>query len=191
MNKAISKTRAAVRVVSPTAEDKPVKAKLFEPPVKSSKTSKVKTEQVVGNKGMIHDLPVELAMCADLLYQTQQKRFEINKEVERLQSIETALKNKIIANLPKSQATGISGLIGKVSLTKKDTVQVKDWNVYYDFLVSEFNKEKRKKNGQEYGVFSLLQKRAGDTAIKERWAEGKIVPGTEKFTVVDVSITKV
>jgi hypothetical protein len=204
---AISKTRAAVRKLGETA--KPPTAKLlakpsttkappFTPTPKAEQVSeklvkkaKKATESVAGNKGVIHEIPVELAQCADLLYQTQQQRFELNKQIEALQSLETCLTTKIINQLPKSSATGISGKFANVSLTKKEVLQVKDWNLYYDYLVSEFNKEKRKKNGQEYGVFSLLQKRAGDTAIKERVLAGQKVPGVESFSAVGVSIKKV
>ncbi len=51
-------------------------------------------------------LPKSLAMCADLLYTTQQQRFALNKEAEKLQAIEVALRQHLIDTLPKGEASG-------------------------------------------------------------------------------------
>ncbi len=59
----------------------------------------------------------------------------------------------------------------------KQVPQVKDWDKFYAFV---------KKTGQ----FDLVQRRLADTAIRERWDNGKEVPGVEAFGAVSVSLNR-
>lgn len=197
---AISKTRAAMVQVGTAS--KSTKSAPFDgakklvntkaEPVKSTpKPKKVDTETVVGNKGKDIVLPKMIAECADDLYNTRKKRLELQKEVDELQARETALKNKIIDELPKSKSSGISGKIANVKISTKDIPEVEDWNKFYDGLVDSFIKERKKKTGQEYGVFALMQKRIGTKAVEEIWEAGKSVAGVTKKTIKEVSCTKV
>lgn len=129
-------------------------------------------------------IPSSLAVCADLLYTTQQTRFAMQKEVDALQARETALREHLINTLPKSDATGVSGKIAHACVDTKTVVQVKDWDKFYKNLIKEYAKE-------GLAAFTLLQKRVGDAAVKERWEAGKKVPGVEPFNVPVVSITKI
>lgn len=100
------------------------------------------------------------------------------KKVDEIAAEETALKNHIIENLPKSEASGVAGKLARVTVVTKQVPQVKDWDAFYKYV-------------KKTGSFDLMQKRLTDAAIKERWEAGKEVPGVEHFNAVSVSINKV
>lgn len=122
-------------------------------------------------------LPKTMGACADLLYETREKRLAAQKIVDELAKQESAVREHIINNLPKSD-TGASGKRARVSVVTKQVPQVKDWDKFYAHV---------KKTGQ----FELMQRRLVDTAIRERWDNGKQVPGVEAFGVVSVSLNKI
>jgi hypothetical protein len=122
-------------------------------------------------------LPKTMGACADLLYETREKRLAAQKIVDELAKQEAAVREHIINNLPKSD-TGASGKRARVSVITKQVPQVKDWDKFYAHV---------KKTGQ----FELMQRRLADTAIRERWDNGKQVPGVEAFGVVSVSLNKI
>jgi hypothetical protein len=122
-------------------------------------------------------LPKTMGACADLLYETREKRLAAQKIVDELAKQEAAVREHIINNLPKSD-TGASGKRARVSVITKQVPQVKDWDKFYAHV---------KKTGQ----FELMQRRLADTAIRERWDNGKQVPGVETFGVVSVSLNKI
>jgi hypothetical protein len=127
-------------------------------------------------------LPKTLAQCADKLYEVRQQRLALSKQVEAMEREEAALREHLIANLPKSQASGIAGKIARASVETKTVVQVEDWDKLYGYMVKQYGKNK--------GIFSLLQRRVGDATVKEMWAAGKEVPGCKPFDVPVVSLNK-
>ena len=122
-------------------------------------------------------LPKTMGACADLLYETREARLAAQKVVDELAKTEAAVREHIINNLPKSD-TGASGKKARISVVTKQVPQVKDWDKFYAHV---------KKTGQ----FELMQRRVSDGAVRERWDNGKQVPGVEPFGVVSVSINKV
>lgn len=122
-------------------------------------------------------LPKTLAAAADKLYTLREQRYALNKQVAALESQEAELRDHIIANLPKSEASGITGKVAHAEIVKKVIAQVKDWPTFYKHILKTKD-------------FSLMQKRVNDGAVQEQWAAKKVVPGTEKFTAVTLSITK-
>lgn len=125
-----------------------------------------------------YKFPKALGACADKLFELRNKRLEMQKTVDVVAAEETALKNYIIENLPKSEASGVAGKLARVTVVTKQVPQVKDWDAFYKYV---------KKTGQ----FDLMQRRLTDAAIKERWEAGKEIPGVEHFNAVSVSINKV
>lgn len=134
-------------------------------------------------------LPKTVAECADLLYQTQQRRFEINREIDKLKELERALEDKIIAELPKDKASGIAGKVANVKIVPK-SIPVVDtendgWNKVFTWIMA-VNKKTKTLDG-----FSILGKSISKTAIKELQEAGVAVPGVKEFSFKDLSITKV
>lgn len=129
-------------------------------------------------KPTVFKMPKTLALCADELYKTRETRLAAAKVVEELEKKESALKEHLINNLPKSDASGVAGKLARVTIVTKIIPQVKDWDKLYKFI-------------KKTGSFDLMQRRLTDTAIQERWDNGKEVPGVEPFNVVKVSLNKV
>lgn len=114
----------------------------------------------------------------DLLYTTKQERLEIQKKVAELENQEKEIKAWLINNLPKSEASGISGKLARVSIVTKEEPTVIDERKFRRFL----QKTKR---------YELAHKlRPSGAAIKEAWEEGEEIPGIGPFTVVSVSMNK-
>lgn len=122
-------------------------------------------------------MPKTLGMCADLLYTTRQDRYKLQKEVNALKELESAVEAHLIKELPRSDASGIAGKLCKAQVTSKVVPQVKDWDAFFAYVA-------KKK------AWGLVQKRCSADAIEERWELGVVVPGTEKFTVVKCSLSK-
>jgi len=125
-----------------------------------------------------YKFPKALGACADKLFELRNKRLAEQKKVDEIAAEETALKNHIIENLPKSEASGVAGKLARVTVVTKQVPQVKDWDAFYKYV-------------KKTGSFDLMQKRLIDGAIKERWEAGKEVPGVGHFNAVSVSINKV
>ena len=123
-------------------------------------------------------MPKGLGACADRLFQVRAERLTVQKQVEQLMAEESAIKEHLINTLPKSDASGVSGRLARVTIVTKEIPQVKDWDAFYQYV-------------KKTGSFDLMQRRLTDAAIKERWEEGKEIPGVEHFHVVSVSINKV
>jgi hypothetical protein len=123
-------------------------------------------------------MPKTLGACADLFYQTQNKRLALQREVDKIQALETAISDHIIAELPKSDANGIAGKLCRVTIRTSLKPRVVDWDKLYAFILKTKD-------------FSVLQRRPAELAIKERWDENIAVPGVEPFKAVKLSIAKI
>jgi hypothetical protein len=121
-------------------------------------------------------IPKKLGAVTDLLVATRDARLALAKQVEELQARETALKDYIINNVPKDSA-GAKGAAYTAKPVTKTKPRVTDWDKFYEYV-------RRNK------AFDLLQRRLGENAVAERWADKKVVPGVESFNYVDVSIIK-
>lgn len=127
-------------------------------------------------------VPKNLAQCADRLYVVRQERLALQKQVEQMEREEAALREHLINNLPKSQASGIAGKVARATVETKTVVAVKDWDKLWQYIVKQYP--------ENPGVTAFVQRRVGDTAVKEVWAAGKTVPGCEPFEAVVISLNK-
>lgn len=131
--------------------------------------------------------PKSMGACADRLYDTRERRLAAQRIVDEIEEEEKALKEHIISNLKKND-TGAAGRHHRVQVITDQIPRVADWRKLYDYI---------KRND----AFDLLQRRLNDKAVAEReealnerlrkGAKPKLLPGTEKFTVVKVSLTKI
>lgn len=121
-------------------------------------------------------IPKNLAEAADLLYTIRQNRLAKAKELEIFTKHETALRDHLINNLPKSKAEGVTGKLVNATITTKEVPQVEDWDKVYTYI---------KKNN----AFDLLGRSLNSTAVKERWENKKKIPGVGVFTVTSLSLT--
>jgi len=126
----------------------------------------------------VRSIPKTLGACADQLYKLREQRQALNKQVKELQDQESQIKEHLIQNLPKSDASGVAGKLARASIATKEVASVKDWDKLYKHVLKTKD-------------FSFLQRRVADAAVKDRWEDGKKVPGVEPFNVVSVSVTKI
>lgn len=123
-------------------------------------------------------IPSALGACADLLYTTRQDRLALQAQVKELEERESALKEHIIRELPKSQAGGIAGRVARATINQKVVPRVMDWEAFEKFVLK--NK-----------TIGYLQRRVNDAMVTELWDAGKTVPGVEQYTVVSVGLNKI
>lgn len=124
-------------------------------------------------------LPKSMGACADLYYDAKQARLKADKTAAELKAEEDRIKNHIIDNLSK-ETTGAAGKHHRVQVVRKwkPRVNPEKWPAFYAWV-------------SKNRAFDMLQKRLSDDAVRERMADGKKIPGVEKFDYVDVSLTKV
>jgi hypothetical protein len=121
-------------------------------------------------------IPKSLGACADLLFDLRTERLEAQKVVDEIKEREDTVKEHIIQNVPKGD-TGASGAHHHVSVYTDPVPRAEDWDKVWAHI-------------KKTGNFDLLQRRLNDAAVKERWEDGKQIPGVVPFNVVKVSLTK-
>lgn len=122
----------------------------------------------------------ELAALADHYWLTREKRLAADKVADALKAEETRTEATLIKEMQEQKITAIGGSVVRLAIpTVPEYVPaVKDWDAVYKHIL-------------ETGDFSLLHKRVGATACKERWDAGEEVPGIERFPVYKLSKTGV
>lgn len=126
--------------------------------------------------------PKNLAQCADQYYSTREQRLALERQAEELKTQEGVLKEYIIDNLPKSNATGIAGKLVRVSVVDKTVYQVKDWDSIREYIVKNQKKTP--------GVWALMNKALNQKTVKEMADAGTTVPGVEHFEAPTLSVNK-
>lgn len=123
-------------------------------------------------------LPKTLAACADLYNQLRTDRLAKEKETAILQEQENFVKNYLIDNIPKAEATGVAGKTCRVAVVKKKVPKVADWDKFYAFILKTKD-------------FSLLNRAVNKASVEERWEAKKVVPGVEAFDTVSLSLNQI
>lgn len=125
-------------------------------------------------------IPKTFGACADRLYDIRAELSEIRKELEQrteaLQAEQKALEQHVISNMEKGDQGGI-GARAKVEIKVSQEPQVQDRDLFEKYILKTKD-------------FSLLPLTPNKAAIKERWNDGKQVPGIGAFGIVKVSVTK-
>lgn len=121
--------------------------------------------------------PESLGQAADLLYAVRERKSLINQKLKEIEEIEKELKDYIIDNLPKSNATGIAGKRARVTVVKKDIPRVTDWQEVHKYILKTKN-------------FEILQRRLSEGVVGELQKNVGPIPGVGKFTTISVSCVK-
>lgn len=115
-------------------------------------------------------IPTALAKCADMLYELERERYALQKQIEEMKKKESALTEHLINNLPKSDATGVSGKIARAVIKEREIVELIGTETDRFALVYAYILKNAKKDP---GVWSLMQRRLGEASAKELVAAGK------------------
>ena len=137
----------------------------------------------MATKPVTFKAPKSLAVCADQLFSTRNQRLALQKQVDELASQESILREHLIDNLPKSDATGITGKLVRATIEVKTVYTAKDWDATHDYILKN-----AKKNP---GVWALMNKALNAKGVKEMFESGVKVPGVETLDVKVVSLNKV
>lgn len=120
----------------------------------------------------------ELALKADLYYETRELRLKMQREVDEVDKEEKKLKAELINALREQNTRAVGGKVVTVTLKTKHAAIAKNWDDIHRYIVAN-------------DAWDIMQKRLTQTAIDLRWADGIVVPGVEKFPVDELSISKV
>ena len=120
----------------------------------------------------------KLASAVDEYYQVREDRLAAEKVAKKIQERETELKNFLIDSISKSDSLGVCGQIRRATVVTQVVPQLVD----FDALITHC----RRRN-----EWDLIRHAISETAVKERWAAGKQVPGVGEFTVVKLSLTQI
>jgi hypothetical protein len=143
------------------------------PPPPSLHTPPVIGELPVG----LSRLPKTLAGVADLFLEIRTARLAIDKEAAALKSQETYLETFLIDALEKAKTEGVSGASVTVVIDRKKKPIVENWDLFYAYV-------------KKTGAFDLLQRRLGEKAVEERWADKKAIPGVGSWDYKKLSVSK-
>ena len=123
------------------------------------------------------NFPDSLGECIDRLYKLRTFRLKQEKEIKERKRTENAYRSHIINLLGDVNLEGGRGTVATASIKSSEEPTAKDWSEIYAYIEAN-------------DAFDLLQRRLSAKAVKQRWELGEEVPGIEKFTVVDLSLTK-
>lgn len=124
-------------------------------------------------------IPETIGECADVLYNIRQQRLNIDKESKKLKDYEAKLSNHIIDELPKSNASGVSGRVANVKSVVSEVPTVQSQEELRNYVIAH----------ERWDLVTNLRPSA--PAVRDMWEAGEEIPGVEKFNQVKVSLTKV
>lgn len=121
----------------------------------------------------------QLGELADLYTAKRTERLAADKVAAALKADESAAEAMLIEQMRSQEVTACGGKTIRLALSAPDYVPaVKDWDKYYAYILSTKD-------------FSLLERRPGKAACRERWDDGISIPGVEKFPVYKLSRNEV
>lgn len=108
---------------------------------------------------------------------TREQRLVADKEAQKLKSIETDLKFRVMQEMLNNDCHMVGGKYKKVTLRTKSKPTAADWGQIYDYI-------------KEHDAQDLLQRRLAEGAVKDRLQEGEVIPGLELVEINDLSVSK-
>lgn len=127
-------------------------------------------------------LPKTMAGCADRLWECQQARYALNRQIDALEAEEKAIREYAIQNLPKSNATGVAGKLARIQVESKEIVSAKDFDATLDWMLAHVKKNQ--------ALRGIVQRRINTGMVGEMLAEGTKIPGCEMIEVPVVRVSK-
>lgn len=114
----------------------------------------------------------ELADLADQWITTQKNRLAADKVAKALKADEDKCCARLIKEFREQSLTGIGGKLVRVGMDPNpDYVPaITDWPKYYEYIKAN-------------DAWELLERRPGRLACRERWEQGELIPGCDKFPV--------
>ena len=118
-----------------------------------------------------------ISLLVDSYISLRDFRREEEKKIERVKEQEAKTKALIITALKEANSGAVAGKAYTATLKKKISPQVAAWEELYPYII-------------ENDAWDLIQRRISGPAVRERWDDGKEVPGVVAVEVEDLSFTK-
>lgn len=118
----------------------------------------------------------DMAALADEYWALRAQRLDLDKQSKAVKVSEDLAEATLLKQMRLQGLTAIGGQTVRLNMpvTPEMVPTVADWDVVYKSIL-------------ESGDFSLLEKRIGKLAVKERWEAGVEVPGVVAFPVWKLS----
>jgi len=123
------------------------------------------------------DVKPKLGDLIDELYTLRAARLLEEKRIKELKTKELSLRVQIKELLDAVGLEMGAGSLATTSIQLSTEPTVTDWPAFYKYIV-------------DHDAFDMLQRRLSPTAVKDRWDDGEVVPGIDKFDTWDLSLTK-
>ena len=120
---------------------------------------------------------MSLGQKIDELYELRAKRLALQKEVDTIKEDERARTDEIMHMLGDTGLGAARGAVATASLKTATKPIVTNWQDVYKYIV-------------ESNRFDLLHQRISSLAWAELEKDGILVPGTEAFVELTLSLTK-
>lgn len=122
--------------------------------------------------------PQELSRLGYCSHQVKQSRLANDRLSKSLKEVEDASEDLLVDQMRKQKINSVSegGIKFEVSSVKYKP-HVSDWKKFYEHISS-------------LNDFSFLERRPAQKAIAERWDNGEIIPGVEKFPVYSLVVSQ-
>jgi hypothetical protein len=122
-------------------------------------------------------LPKTLGATIDLLQTLRDQRTAIESKISQIKKQESAIEAHLMNNFARSELSGARGKLASVSLVEQDSVDVQDWDSFYEYI---------RKNK----AWDMLRKRPSITACRARWDDNKVVPGIARKTFTQLKVIR-
>lgn len=120
---------------------------------------------------------MDLGQEIDALYAKRAARLTLDKEVKKLKEEEAVIREELIKKLQAAGLQRASGAMATAGIKATVKPIVKDWDEIYAYIYRNHR-------------WDLLHQRLSTTAWEDMLNEGELLPGTESFTDLDISLTK-
>lgn len=121
----------------------------------------------------------QLGELADLYNAARTARLATDKVAAAYKADESAAEAMLIEQMRTQEVSACGGSRLVVRIDSPDMVpSVNDWDKFYAYILKTKD-------------FSLLERRPGKAACRERWDDGKQIPGVKQFPVYKLSRSEV
>lgn len=114
----------------------------------------------------------------DAYTHAREQRLKADKVSAELKLQENVYKSDIMRRMQETKQYALASTTTVLKYNLGKTAIVSDWKKLYAYI-------------KRTGSFELLQRRLTVSAVQERWADNKQVPGVASFPVEDITISSI
>ena len=120
---------------------------------------------------------MDLGQEIDQLYAIRAERLALERTIKDMKATETTMREALLHRLQDTGLQRASGASATAGIKSSIKPIVTDWDQVYDYI---------KTNDR----FDLVHQRISSLAWADLLKAGELVPGTESFTELDITLTK-